>query len=106
MSTEVEQARAAAAAAALQSDRYGELLGMAALIRAVQETAPAPVVLPAPVPARASSGRWVAIGAGVIVGGSVLTALLLAVALVAVAIGIAAPVMLILVREVIRGGKR
>jgi hypothetical protein len=62
---------------------------------------------PAPAPApRGSVGRPLAIGAGIVVGGCVLTGLFLAVALTAVAVALSGVVLLILVRELRKGGAR
>lgn len=60
---------------------------------------------PAPAPQKGSAARPVAIAAGVVVGGCVLTGLFLAVALTAVAVGVSAVVLLLLVRELRKGTK-
>ncbi|MCQ4046699.1 hypothetical protein [Streptantibioticus rubrisoli] len=60
---------------------------------------------PAPAPQRGSVARPLAIGAGVVAGGCVLTGLFLAVALTAVAVGVSSVVLLILVRELRKGSK-
>jgi hypothetical protein len=97
---------------------------LAALVAAVVRQLPA-AAAPAPTPTgsgcgcqhhgpanppaqsrRPSTLRPVAIGAAVICGACAFTALFLAVALTAVAVGVSAVVMLLVVRELRRGGTR
>jgi hypothetical protein len=93
---------------------------LAALVAAVLQQLPAVAAPPAPlqqhsgcgcqhghpaVPTSRSSLRPVAIGGAVVVGGCVLTAMFLAVALASVAVAVGALVAFLLVREVRKGGK-
>jgi hypothetical protein len=66
----------------------------------------APAVVPAGSARPRSAARPLAIGAAIVVGGCVLTTLFLAVALTAVAVGVSSVVMLLVVKELRKGGAR
>ena len=106
MSTEIQRASADAVAAAVQADRYGEILAVVAAVQAAQ-TAPQHhgCTCSAPARPRRSAGEITAIAAGVCACVGVATAALLAVAVVAVAVGVSAVVLLLLVRQLRKGGK-
>jgi hypothetical protein len=103
MSTEIQRASAEAVAAAVQSDRYAEILAVVAAVQAVQ-AAPQPTGCGCtPAKPRRSAGQVAALAAGVCACVGVATAALLAVALVAVAVGVSAVVLLLLVRQLRKG---
>lgn len=105
MSTEIQRASADAVTAALQADRFAEILAVVAATQAAQAAAPQHHGCGCQTPARPrrSAGEITAIAAGVCACVGVATAALLAVAVVAVAVGISAVVLLLLVRQIRKG---
>lgn len=104
MSTEIQRASADAVSAALQADRYAEILAVVAAAQTLQ-AAPQHHGCGCQTPARPrrSAGEITAIAAGVCACVGVATAALLAVAVVAVAVGVSAVVLLLLVRQIRKG---